>query len=283
MFKRILLIITTLIIVLSTLIVPASALQSKYNIDISFDDATTSKTLYVDSYDTVYLTFSYNGHTLTWNDFYKNQDMYIQSEGSRADGYVDAPTMSYYHINDINIEYPYLNSNSSLKINWSGLYSSFSNFVPSNLENDVQIYLRGTTAKRNVTFTIVGYSDIEDTLPDDDNDDNDNTNSGSGFDDDDKSWFSSIIDRLVERIEDILNPAEIFNSIKNFWDSIFDIFKSYINFDFQPFYNFLDSISDDSVISYIMRLWEFPIIKDLVYGTLLLAVLYGFFNLLKTL
>lgn len=275
MTRKILALIT-LIFVLSTCILPVFA--ASYTIPVSNEAVT------VNPGENNQLLFTYNGSSLKWQTFKSNPSLTLYiSNGVGQASYRLLVNGTYSSNFSTSILSGLQIGSFAVAINWDFLESKFSDIIPDDLTQSF-VVVAGSGNIRNIHF----YTTIESSDDSGIEDDREHGGGGTSFDEDPKSWFDYILDGiencfawLVEQIKNIFHVEGIMEAIKLLFDSIGDLFATYLNFDMQPFHDFLDSINSGA-ISYILRIWEFPIIKQFMYGVILLALVAGLLTLFKT-
>ena len=269
--SRKLLLFLSLIIIVSCLVIPAFA--STYTIPVTEEPVT------VKVYGNDQLIFTYNSEKLTWKHFSENKKLTLYITNSvGVSQYRLLVNENYSSFFNTNTSSDYKLGTYGISINWEFLETNFSSIIPDDLNTDFIVLPK---VDRNNYFYIINESE------DDDND------IGAGLpedsDGDKKKWYDYILngikkylEALLEGIKDLFFPVDAISALKNLLSSFTVFIERFSQVTIQPFNDFLNNLNN-GVFNYIGRIWDFPIIKDLTYGLIIIALVGGLFKLFITL
>ena len=98
----------------------------------------------------------------------------------------------------------------------------------------------------------------------------------------DKSWFDSLGETLLDGIKELFFPIELLEATESLLNAFNDLFGSFGEFDLSPITEFLDSLGSGNVTTYLMKIWDLPIVRELSLAIVLIALIGGLFKFLIT-
>lgn len=178
---------------------------------------------------------------------------------------------------------------------WHGLDYSYASANFSDLTSPLYI-ISPDTSPRTIDFTNVDYVPSETTPPETEPTDPEHGGGGSSFPDEDDtgteddstllnsitSWIESFFSKLLKPIFDYIEGwLSVGDAFADFFTVIADTFTGLVDdvtSTIESVYDFVDDIGS-GVIEWIMKIWQMPIIKELMTYSVFILIVTGLFKL----
>ena len=279
-FKRLGILIFVVIILLTTL---SPLVVYAYPFGNTKDLSTGSADSSWSGSGSFYYCFKINDETLTWQYFKDNPDFYITFTPS-----VDVKFFTEFGKDQV-VE---VSKGESFILNWDSLNSCFGEYIPADLNYYFYIGY-SASAKGYMTMTCGGGSYFPEETEPTEPEPTDPEHGGSGSeipDEDDSGLVDSILDGIKKFFSDLLSPIfDYLDSTMGLADAFADFFSvmgnlitdliDNVNDAIDSVYQFVDDINT-GVMTWILMIWETPIIKELMTYSVFILIVAALFKLL---